>query len=186
MRMIFGFLYGPSGAGRSLRSPGSPQWWRPAVAGLVVALLLALSFSPVLAVEPSEVLDDPVLEVRAREISKGLRCVVCQNQSIDDSNADLARDMRVLVRERLLAGDSNDQVTDYMVSRYGDFVLLNPPFKVATYALWFGPLLIIGLGLFVVVVFYRRRSSTSVAETTPAALSNEESRRLEDLMKDET
>jgi cytochrome c-type biogenesis protein CcmH len=149
-------------------------------------LMLVISVLPALAVEPSEVLDDPVLEQRAREISKGLRCVVCQNQSIDDSNADLARDMRVLVRERLVAGDSNKQVMDYMVSRYGDFVLLNPPFKVATYALWFGPLLIVGLGLFTVVVFYRRRGNTSVAETTPAALSDEESRRLETLMKDET
>ena len=139
-----------------------------------------------MAVEPSEILDDPVLEERAREISKGLRCVVCQNQSIDGSNADLARDMRVLVRERLLAGDSNIQVTDYMVSRYGDFVLLNPPFKAATYALWLGPLLIIGLGLFVVVVFYRRRGSTDVVEAVPVALSDEESRRLEALMKDES
>ena len=149
-------------------------------------LMLVISVLPALAVEPSEILDDPVLEERAREISKGLRCVVCQNQSIDGSNADLARDMRVLVRERLLAGDSNIQVTDYMVSRYGDFVLLNPPFKAATYALWLGPLLIIGLGLFVVVVFYRRRGSTDVVEAVPVALSDEESRRLEALMKDES
>lgn len=151
---------------------------------LLALLLLAVSALPALAVEPSEVLDDPVLEARAREISKGLRCVVCQNQSIDESNADLAGDMRVLVRERLLAGDSNQQVIDYMVSRYGDFVLLNPPFKLATYALWFGPLFIVGLGLFGVVVFYRRRGG---ALDTPvvAALSTEESRRLEALMKDE-
>ncbi|MBT4933284.1 MAG: cytochrome c-type biogenesis protein CcmH [Rhodospirillaceae bacterium] len=181
----------PSSAGRSLRSLGSPHKRRPTVTGLaalvaLVFVLLALGFSPAMAVEPSEILDDPVLEERAREISKGLRCVVCQNQSIDGSNADLARDMRVLVRERLLAGDSNIQVTDYMVSRYGDFVLLNPPFKAATYALWLGPLLIIGLGLFVVVVFYRRRGSTDVVEAVPVALSDEESRRLEALMKDES
>lgn len=147
--------------------------------------LLALSLSPALAVEPSEVLDDPALEQRARDISKGLRCVVCQNQSIDDSNADLARDMRVLVRDRLLAGDSNAQVLDYMVSRYGDFVLLDPPFKTTTYALWLGPPLIIGLGLLVVIVFYRRRRSSSEAESAPVALSAEESQRLEALMKDE-
>ncbi|NQU57319.1 MAG: cytochrome c-type biogenesis protein CcmH [Rhodospirillales bacterium] len=151
----------------------------------IYGLLLALILSPALAVEPSEILDDPVLEQRAREISKGLRCVVCQNQSIDDSNADLARDMRVLVRERLVAGDSNQQVLDYMVSRYGDFVLLKPPFKLTTYALWFGPLLIVGLGIFVVVVFYRRRSSDDAGVSTPMALSDKESRRLESLMKDE-
>jgi cytochrome c-type biogenesis protein CcmH len=152
----------------------------------IFALLLTLSFSPAMAVEPSEVLDDPVLEERAREISKGLRCVVCQNQSIDDSNADLARAMRVLVRERLLSGDSNDQVTGYMVSRYGDFVLLNPPFKVATYALWFGPLLIISFGLLAVFAFYRRCDSSGVVEATPVALSDEESRRLKALMTDES
>jgi cytochrome c-type biogenesis protein CcmH len=149
-----------------------------------VALLLALS--PALAVEPSEILDDPVLEARAREISKGLRCVVCQNQSIDDSNSDLARDMRVLVRDRLLAGDSNRQVLDYMVSRYGDFVLLDPPFKATTYALWFGPPMIIGVGLLVVFVFYRRRRSSGAEISAPVALSDEESRRLEALMKDES
>ena len=172
----------PLSAGRVLRTLGSPQWRRHAVAGLV-AVLLALSLSPALAVVPSEVLDDPVLEQRAREISTGLRCVVCQNQSIDDSNADLAHDMRVLVRERLVAGDTNQQVFDYMVSRYGDFVLLDPPFKVSTYALWFGPGLILGLGIFVVIVFYRRRSDEQ--EITVAALSDEESRRLERIMKDE-
>ena len=172
----------PLSAGRVLRTLGAPQWRRPAVACLV-AVLLALSLSPALAVVPSEVLDDPVLEQRAREISKGLRCVVCQNQSIDDSNADLAHDMRVLVRDRLLEGDTNQQVLDYMVSRYGDFVLLDPPFKVSTYALWFGPGLILGLGIFVVIVFYRRRSDEQ--ETTVAALSDEESRRLERIMKDE-
>jgi cytochrome c-type biogenesis protein CcmH len=94
--------------------------------------------------------------------------------------------MRVLVRERLLSGDSNDQVTGYMVSRYGDFVLLNPPFKVATYALWFGPLLIISFGLLAVFAFYRRCDSSGVVEATPVALSDEESRRLKALMTDES
>jgi cytochrome c-type biogenesis protein CcmH len=150
-------------------------------------LILALSLTPALAVEPSEVLDDPVLEARAREVSKGLRCVVCQNQSIDDSNAELARDMRILVRERIVAGDSNQQVQDYMVSRYGDFVLLKPPLKQATYVLWFGPLLIVGIGIFALIVFYRRRDSGTAdpVEAAPVILSENESRRLDALMKDD-
>ncbi len=149
--------------------------------------LLMLSFSPVFAVEPSEVLDDPVLEGRAREVSKGLRCVVCQNQSIDDSNAELARDMRILVRELIVAGDSNQQVEDYMVSRYGDFVLLKPPLKTTTYVLWFGPVLIIGIGVMALIFFYRRRENDPVEaiEATPTTLSEKERRRLDALMKDE-
>jgi len=155
---------------------------------LILALVLLLAIPRAFAVEPGEVLDDPVLEARARVISEGLRCVVCQNQSIDSSNADLARDMRVLVRERLTAGDTNQQVTDYMVSRYGDFVLLDPPFKSSTYALWLGPELIIGLGLIAVVVFYRRRSASAKAAGTesdpaPAGLSDEERKRLEKLLE---
>ncbi|HJN25418.1 MAG TPA: cytochrome c-type biogenesis protein, partial [Rhodospirillales bacterium] len=134
-----------------------------------------------------EVLDDPVLEGRAREVSKGLRCVVCQNQSIDDSNAELARDMRILVRERIVAGDSNQQVEDYMVSRYGDFVLLKPPLKTTTYVLWFGPVLIIGIGVMALIFFYRRRENDPVEaiEATPTTLSEKERRRLDALMKDE-
>lgn len=157
---------------------------------LIIALALLLAIPHAFAVEPSEVLDDPVLEARARVISHGLRCVVCQNQSIDGSNADLARDMRVLVRDRLKAGDSNQQVLDYMVSRYGDFVLLDPPFKVSTYALWLGPELIIGFGLFVVVMFYRRRSASEKAaatqsETAPVALSEDEKKRLDKLLEND-
>jgi len=150
---------------------------------LFAVLLLVLSVSPGFAVEPGEVLDDPVLEARARKISKGLRCVVCQNQSIDSSDADLAGAMRVLVRERLVAGDSNVEVNNYMVSRYGDFVLLKPPLKKSTYVLWFGPLLIIGLGILTLIIFYRRRRSLVAA--TPEGLSDEERRRLETLLKDE-
>ncbi len=155
---------------------------------LILALIISLAFSPVFAVEPSEVLDDPVLEARARVISHELRCVVCQNQSIDSSNADLARDMRVLVRDRLKAGDSNQQVLDYMVSRYGDFVLLNPPFKTSTYALWLGPGLIGALGIFGVVMFYRRRSPTGDVLTEPvsAALSEDEGKRLEKLLENDS
>jgi len=126
---------------------------------LFLGLVLCLAAVSAGAVNPDEMLDDPALEARAREISKGLRCLVCQNQSIDDSDADLARDLRVLVRERLAAGDSDGQVIDYVVSRYGDFVLMRPPFKATTYALWLGPALIAGLGVLAVVAFYRRRTA---------------------------
>ena len=157
---------------------------------LLVALAVLLACSQAFAVEPSEILDDPVLESRAREISKELRCVVCQNQSIDDSNADLARDMRVLVRDRVLAGDSNQQVLDYMVSRYGDFVLLTPPFKAGTYALWLGPGVIGALGIFALVSFYRSKSKLDAASDTPpgtvaAGLSEEEQKRYEKLLEND-
>jgi cytochrome c-type biogenesis protein CcmH len=112
-----------------------PGFW------LLVVLAFALS-SPAAAVNPDEVLDDPALEARARELSLDLRCLVCQNQSIDDSNAELARDLRLLVRERLVAGDSDEDVIDYVVSRYGEFVLLTPRFSVQTLLLWGAPLLI--------------------------------------------
>lgn len=141
-----------------------------------------------LAVEPGEMLDDPVLEARAREISLGLRCVVCQNQSIDDSNAELARDMRVLVRDRLVNGDSNQQVLDYMVSRYGDFVLLNPPFKGATYFLWFGPFIFAAIGAFAVVMVFRRKKTTANAKGDAPSeaphLSKAEQHRLEKLLNE--
>ena len=147
---------------------------------------------PGLAVNPDEVLADPALESRAREISKGLRCLVCQNQSIDDSDADLAKDLRLLVRERLTAGDSNESVIQFVVSRYGDFVLLKPPFRMSTLALWLGPLAIIVAGLMAVIVFFRRRAGTAAgvqgAETVaarPEPLSDDEKRRLDELLKDD-
>lgn len=154
---------------------------------LLLLVMVSLLIMPqALAVEPSEMLKDPVLEARAREISKGLRCVVCQNQSIDESNADLASDMRVMVRRRLTAGDSNRQVIDYMVSRYGDFVLLDPPFKAKTYALWFGPEVILGFGILAVVVFYRRRAAAEKgAVKVSVKLSEDERERLEKLMRDD-
>jgi len=145
---------------------------------------------PAGAVDPSEVLDDPVLETRAREISKELRCLVCQNQSIDDSDASLARDLRVLVRERLTRGDSDIEVIDYVVSRYGDFVLLNPPFKGSTYVLWLGPILIVGLGLLAVFFFYRRQGGSSELPQGGASneavkqLTDDEQKRLDALLKD--
>lgn len=122
---------------------------------LTVLLMLAATISPAMAVEPDEILDDPVLEQRAREISAELRCMVCQNQSIDDSNAELARDLRILVRDRLQAGDSNEEVFDYVVSRYGEFVLLKPRFSLTTAALWVAPAALLVIGIGAVVAFLR-------------------------------
>ena len=159
---------------------------------LTVALLLAvLTPLSAQAVEPNEILRDPALEARAREVGKELRCVVCQNQSIDDSNAELAGDMRVLVRERISAGDSNQQVLDYMVDRYGDYVLLNPPFKASTLVLWVGPGAIAVLGLFWVVMMFRRRkgadgtSELSTSGPQSAPLSDEERHRLDEILKED-
>ena len=152
---------------------------------LFLGLVLCLAAVSAGAVNPDEMLDDPALEARAREISKGLRCLVCQNQSIDDSDADLARDLRVLVRERLAAGDSDGQVIDYVVSRYGDFVLMRPPFKATTYALWLGPALIGGLGVLAVMAFYRRRRAAGARRgAAPPPLTEDEKRRLETLLDD--
>lgn len=127
---------------------------------LMVLTAAALLFSGLtgfaLAVEPDEKLDDPILEERARVISRDLRCVVCQNQSIDDSSAPLARDLRLIIRERLLAGDDNEQVVAFVVDRYGDFVLLKPPFQGETYLLWFGPALILLGGGALVIYYYRK------------------------------
>jgi len=113
---------------------------------LLIACIAVLPWA-VFAVEPDEMLQDPVLEARARVVSKELRCVVCQNQDIDSSNAGVARDLRILVRERLVAGDTNDEVVSFIQARYGDFVLLKPPFKPETYALWFAPFAFGGLAL---------------------------------------
>ena len=152
---------------------------------LPFALVLLALASPAGAVNPDEMLDDPKLEARARDIGENLRCLVCQNQSIDESDADLARDLRILVRDRLKEGDSNQQVIDYVVSRYGDFVLLNPPFKLKTYALWFGPAAILLFGLGAAFMFYRRRADTGAAEQAPP-LSDAEKARLKKLIGDDT
>ncbi len=155
----------------------------------LIGAMLAWTFATAtaFAVEPDEMLDDPVLEERAREISAGLRCLVCQNQSIDDSNAQLAKDLRVLVRERLVEGDSDEQVLDYVVSRYGDFVLLKPPMKPSTYLLWFGPILIVALGILALIAIFRQRGAAMIAveSLAPAALSDDEKNRLAALL-DET
>jgi cytochrome c-type biogenesis protein CcmH len=133
----------------------------------VVALLLAILAPAVAAaVEPSEVLKDPVLEARARAISTGLRCLVCQNQSIDDSNAPLAADLRVLIRERLSAGDSDEQAIHYLVARYGEFILLRPEFNAHTALLWLAPPVVLLLGVGLAVAIYRRRSTPVAPLTT--------------------
>ncbi len=147
--------------------------------GLTLAvLLMALWAAPGWSVEPDEMLDDPVLEARARALSQELRCLVCQNEPIDSSNADLARDLRNLVRERLVAGDSDDDVKAYLVARYGDYVLLDPPFKPSNYALWFGPVLILLLGGLGVFLFFSGARRASV----PPPLSAEERARLDRLL----
>ncbi len=145
---------------------------------VVLGAALAGPAGPAGAVEPDEMLDDPVLEARAREISKNLRCLVCQNQSIDDSNADLARDLRILVRERLVAGDTDEEAVNFIVSRYGDFVLLRPPMRPGTYALWFGPGILLVVGGFFVARYFRRRRGLP----PPPPLSGEEQKRLSELL----
>ena len=132
------------------------------------------------AVQPDEMLSNPRLEARARAIGKELRCLVCQNESIDDSNADLAHDLRVLVRQRITAGDSDEQVKTYIVARYGNYVLLKPPFDAETYLLWLGPLVLLLCAAGVVTIYYRR--AARVAETVP--LSEEENLRLAALIGD--
>jgi len=149
---------------------------------VLVSLCLSGLLSPAVAVLPSERLADPALEARARMLSQELRCLVCQNQSIDDSNADLAHDLRVLVRERLQAGDSDRQVLAYLTSRYGEYVLLRPPVKPATWLLWFGPPALLVVGAAAMVLVWRRRRAA--AGTAPAPLSADERQRLARLMKE--
>ena len=147
---------------------------------LGVLLMLMLVTSLVKAVEPDEVLQDKALEARARHISEGLRCLVCQNQSIDDSAAPLAKDLRMLVRERLKAGDTDQQIEDFVVARYGEFVLLKPRFEPHTFLLWFATPVVFIIALLIVAFAYRRRS----AVPTTAALSDAEELRLRHLLED--
>ena len=143
---------------------------------VLFACLMLLT--PAYAVEPGEVMADPALEARARNLSADLRCLVCQNQSIDDSHAPLAKDLRLLVRERLQAGDSDDQVRTYLVQRYGDFVLLKPPLRIGTLLLWGAPLMVLLAGGFGLVLASRRR----VSVTATSNLSDEEQARLDKLL----
>ena len=127
---------------------------------ILAALAFLLLVQPAFAVNPDEMLADPVLEARARDISEGLRCLVCQNQSLADSNAELAGDLRKQVREQVAAGRSDEQIIEYLVQRYGDFVLYEPPFKATTALLWIGPfVLLLGAGAVLVVVLRRRRDA---------------------------
>ncbi len=128
----------------------------------VVLTALLLLASPLLAVQPDEMLSDPGLEARARAISRDLRCVVCQNQSIDDSDAPLAKDLRIVVREQLKLGHSDAETMDYVVSRYGHFVLLKPPVEPATWALWLGPFAVIAFGGLALAFWSRRRTAAEV------------------------
>lgn len=150
---------------------------------LILAVLLSVAApfaAPVQAVQPSEMLADPALEARARELSRGLRCLVCRNENIDDSDAQLAKDLRILLRERITAGDSDTEAVAFLVDRYGEYVLLNPPATGVNLVLWFaGPAMLLA-GLGIAFVTFRRRATVAAAPD----LSADESRRLAELMKD--
>lgn len=158
---------------------------RPAIALAVLAAVLGLfaAVTPASAYEPDEVLADPALEARARALSAELRCMVCQNQSIDESNAPLARDLRLLVRERLVAGDTDAEVIDFVVARYGEYVLLRPRIAPHTYLLWFGPLLVLLAGGTVTAVYFARRRRNPAAAEPP--LTAEERARAEALARND-
>lgn len=151
---------------------------------LVFVLTLALQTNAVLAFENDEPLEDPALETRAVTLAKELRCLVCQNQSIMESDAPLARDLRLVVRERVAAGDTDIEIKDYVVERYGDFVLLRPPLKPKTWILWFGPVLIVAGALFGLALYWRGRRRT-VAPAGPKPLSADERARLDQLLGDD-
>ena len=153
------------------------SWWFQ----FILALGFVVTCHAAFAVEPSEMLKDPALEARARAISKELRCLVCQNESIDESNADLAHDLRVLLRQRLAAGDSDRQAIDFIVRRYGDFVLLTPPVEPATYVLWFAPVALVIVGAAGALIFVRRRNRD---RAEPPPLSADEKKRLDQLLRE--
>ena len=145
---------------------------------LAAAMLLAALPFTAQAVEPDEILDDPALEARARDISKDLRCVVCQNQDIDSSNAGVARDLRLLVRERLVAGDTDAEVIEFVRARYGDYVLLKPPFKPETYALWLAPAFLVLFGAGAVIIVLRSSRKRQVLNR----LSDDDERLVAEIM----
>jgi cytochrome c-type biogenesis protein CcmH len=158
------------------------QLLRKYAQAILVAAALSAVIGPavVFAVEPNEMLPDPVLEARARALSQGLRCLVCQNESIDDSGAPLAHDIRVLVRERIKAGDTDQQVIDFLVARYGEFVLLKPPLSWRTAALWGLPPGLLLIGIVVLVVMARRRAEVPAT----GALTPAEEARVEQLLRE--
>jgi cytochrome c-type biogenesis protein CcmH len=148
----------------------------------ILAVLVLLLLAPAaFAVEPSERLADPALEARARALSEQLRCLVCQNETIDESSAPLAHDLRVLLRQRIAAGDSDAQAVKFLTDRYGDFVLLKPPVEPATYVLWFGPIAVLLLAAGGALIYLRRRK----AATPAAPLSAAEQKRIERLLKED-
>jgi len=160
--------------------------WLKAVLLGAALVLSGLAMRPeAYAALPEERLEDPELEERAREVSKGLRCLVCQNQSIDDSNATLARELRIIVRERIAAGDSNEEVLDYVVARYGDYVLMRPPVNAKTVILWISPLLLVALGGYGVFTFLRTQKKLAAAPDHAARpLTPEEERALARALED--
>ena len=154
--------------------------------GLLCAGTLAFSITAAGAFSPDEPLADAEQEARAQALHEELRCMVCQGQSIADSNAELARDMRVIVREHIAAGETDEEVVGFLTDRYGDYVLLNPPVKPATYALWFGPAAAFLAGAAVLYVVFRRRARESATKETAAApLSADERRRLDSLLDED-
>ncbi|MEZ5764260.1 MAG: cytochrome c-type biogenesis protein [Xanthobacteraceae bacterium] len=156
----------------------------PGILGVLFCLALAIA-SPALAVQPGEIMKDPALEARARALSRDLRCMVCQNQSIDDSDAPLARDLRLLVRERIAEGDTDKQVIDFLVDRYGAFVLLKPPFEAQTLVLWLLPPALLLAGLFGLLIAARRKAVPQPQGDLGATpkLSPEEERRLAEIVE---
>ncbi len=157
---------------------------RPSIRVMLVCLVLAVAPTQAAwAVTPDEMLTDPALEARARDVSQLLRCVVCQNQSIDDSSAPLAKDLRILVRERLTAGDSNAKAIDFIVARYGNFVLLKPPMQLNTVLLWFGPALLLALAAFGLVRTLRGQSAPAATDAA-APLTKDDEARLAKLLAD--
>jgi cytochrome c-type biogenesis protein CcmH len=161
-----------------MKRPGTMKLLAAGLRGGLLALMLAAT--PALGVQPDEVLKDPALEARARSLSAELRCMVCQNQSIDDSDAPLARDLRVLVRERLAAGETDAEVKAFLVARYGDFVLLRPPLDWRTALLWSAPFLVLIAGIAGAMVALRRRRARPAA---PAPLSAAEEQALDRIMR---
>lgn len=153
---------------------------------VLLALMLAAA-APAFAADPSEMLKDPALEHRAEKLGKELRCLVCQSESIEDSNADLAKDLRIIVREQIQNGKSDAEVKKFVVDRYGDYVLLKPPFKAGTLVLWLGPFAFLVVGIGAAWAFYRRRgtATNAAAPLAPAPLTEAEKRRLAALLKDE-
>lgn len=150
----------------------------------VILILFMAGLQPAQAVNPDEILNDPKLEQRARDLSAQIRCMKCQNQSIDNSDASLAHDLRIMVRERLVAGDSDQQVLDFLVDRFGEFVLLKPAFSLSNLFLWLAPVMALLAGLFLSVRLMRRRRSNIVESENAQSLSQDEHERLTKILGD--